>query len=444
MKLLAIDGNSILNRAFYGVRPLTTKDGTYTNAIFGFLNMLMKLEKDTKPDAVAIAFDVSRKTFRNEQYSEYKANRKGMPDELRMQLPLVKEILSYMGYKIATAEGYEGDDVLGTLANSCCNSGHSCVVATGDRDCLQLVNDCVNVSLAKTTGNIIYTREKVLEDYGMEPQQIIDLKALMGDSSDNIPGVKGVGEKTALTLIQNNHCIENIYEDVDAVAATPRVKKLLLESKEMAFLSKKLATICLEVPVDTNIEDYVRGKTDEQKLAEILTRLEMYSFFDKLNVSMSGNQPVHESVAMKKISCEIVHVDEANSVGFLETPNISLIMKEDSLLLNVDDKIYNICENRREEILKHLFKNKISINTFMAKQIYKLAKDWGYEDVVIYFDAELAAYLLNPSSKGYDIKTLVNRHLNALKFDVSDEFLDIAALPYLCEQLSQELTAEGM
>ncbi|MFZ2538621.1 MAG: DNA polymerase I [Oscillospiraceae bacterium] len=445
MKLLAIDGNSILNRAFYGVRPLTTKDGTYTNAIFGFLNMLMKLEKDTTPDAVAIAFDVSRKTFRNDQYADYKANRKGMPDELRMQLPLVKEILLYMGYKIATAEGFEGDDVLGTLAQSCCNSGHSCVVATGDRDCLQLVTDCVTVSLAKTAGNIIYTREKVLEDYGMEPLQIIDLKALMGDASDNIPGVKGVGEKTALTLIQNNHNIEKIYEDIEAIEATPRVKRLLFESKDMAFLSKKLATICLEVPIDTEITDYVRGETDEQKLSEILTRLEMYSFFDKLNVKMSaGSAVAQESVPTIKISCEVVTADQAHAVGFLGTPIVSLIMKDDSLLLNVGDTIYNVTADRRDEMLKHLFKNKIPINTFMAKPIYKLAKDWGYEDIVINFDAELAAYLLNPSSKGYDFKTLTNRHLNSLQFDVSEEFLDIAALPYLCDTLNEELITEEM
>lgn len=445
MKLLAIDGNSILNRAFYGVRPLTTKDGTYTNAIFGFLNMLMKLQKDTSPDGVAIAFDVSRKTFRNDQYEGYKANRKGMPDELRMQLPLIKEILTDMGYKLATAEGYEGDDVLGTLAHSCCNSGHTCVVATGDRDCLQLVNDCVSVSLAKTTGNILYTREKVVEDYGMEPMQIIDLKALMGDASDNIPGVKGVGEKTALTLIHQNHCIEKIYEDIEAIEATPRVKKLLFESKDMAFLSKKLATICLEAPIDTNIESYVRGEPDEQKLAEILTRLEMYSFFEKLNLSMSaGNAVATPTAATKKISCKVVTVDETQAVGFLGGISVSLLMKEETLLINANNTIYDIAADRRDEILTQLFKSKTPINTFMAKPLYKLAKDWGYEDIKIEFDAELAAYLLNPSSKGYDLKTLTNRHLNEFQFDVSEEFLEIAALPYLCKQLDAELVTEGM
>lgn len=445
MKLLAIDGNSILNRAFYGVRPLTTKDGTYTNAILGFLNMLLKLEKDIVPDAVAIAFDVSKKTFRNEQFEGYKANRKGMPEELRMQLPLIKEILTYMGYKIATAKGYEGDDVLGTLSNSCCNSGHSCVVATGDRDCLQLVNDCVNVCLVKTAGNIMYTKEKIVEDFGIQPDEIIDLKALMGDASDNIPGVKGVGEKTALKLIKSSSCIEKIYEDVEAVDATPRIKKLLLDSKDMAFLSKKLATICLDAPIDTVITDFVRSDIDEQKLAEILKRLELYSFFKKLHVSMPHqNDEEIKDFDTKKITCNIVDVDKDCVIVFTENQKVSILMNEESLLINIDNTIYNIDKDKRNDVLNDIFKNKISINTFKAKPIYKLAKEWGYNDIKINFDLELAAYLLNPGSKAYELQNLANRHLGSLEFDVQKEYLDIAVLPYLCQILDDELKAQDM
>ena len=215
MKLMAIDGNSILNRAFYGVRLLSNKDGVFTNAVFGFLNIFLKLLKEHKPDAVAVAFDVSRTTFRHEQYSEYKANRHGMPEELRMQLPLIKEILTALGYAVVGCEGFEGDDILGTLAAACEKNGGECVVVSGDRDCLQLVTDSVSVELVRTKDNTLYTPEVFLEEYGFPSERMVDLKGLMGDSSDNIPGVKGIGEKTAKSLLQQ-------YGSVGALYALPQ------------------------------------------------------------------------------------------------------------------------------------------------------------------------------------------------------------------------------
>ena len=202
MKILAIDGNSMMNRAFYGIRLLTNTKGFYTNALTGFMNIYLKTIKEVKPDGVVAAFDVHAPTFRHKEDDTYKANRKGMPEELRAQMPVVKEILTLLGTKVLEIEGYEADDILGSVSHLLSQSGEECVILTGDRDSLQLVNDNVTVYLAKTKETIIYTPDKIKEDYGLDPIQLIDVKALQGDSSDNIKGVAGIGEKTALSLIR--------------------------------------------------------------------------------------------------------------------------------------------------------------------------------------------------------------------------------------------------
>ena len=251
MKFLVLDGNSILNRAFYGIKLLTTKDGQYTNGIYGFLNILTKLEQDIKPDTVAIAFDLKGKTFRHKMYEEYKGNRKGMPDELAQQMPVLKEILSDLGYTIVTKEGFEADDILGTIAKHCSARGDECYIATGDRDSLQLVDDKINVVLATTQfgkgQNQIMDREAVFEKYGLYPESLIDLKALMGDTSDNIPGVKGVGEKTAVALLQKFNTLDGVYENIEDPAIKKGVREKLLNDREMAYLSKQLGTILCDV-----------------------------------------------------------------------------------------------------------------------------------------------------------------------------------------------------
>lgn len=446
MKLLAIDGNSILNRAFYGVKLLTNKDGIYTNAIFGFLNIMLKLLKEHSPDAVAVAFDVSRKTFRNDKYEDYKANRKGMPDELRVQLPLIKEILTDLGYAVVGLEGYEGDDILGTLSHFACQNGHTAVVATGDRDCLQLVNDCVSVSLAKTKETVIYTPEKVKEDFGITPKQVIDLKALMGDSSDNIPGVKGIGEKTALGLIQKYNSIEEIYDNIDSIEATPRVKNLLSADKEMAFKSYDLATICLSVPIPLDIEAYKKRPTDEAALSEILKRLELFSFFDKLGVGLESGGDSEES-KKKTVSPKEIDVvgGEASAIGFIGSGETALLLKEDGgALLNIGDKIIDVKKDDAESVLTSLFKSNFKIQTYKAKPVYKLARRLGFENVSISFDAELSAYLLNPASKGYELSVLRAKYLDGLNFETDEKYLDILSLPYLCEKLREEQKSEGM
>ena len=231
MKLLAIDSNSILNRAYYGVRPLTTKDGIYTNGIYGFLTILLRICEETTPDAIAFAFDLKSPTFRHKLYTGYKAGRHGMPDELAMQLPYLKELLNKLGYPVVTCEGYEADDILGTLARLCEDTGNECIIATGDRDSLQLVSDATTVRLATTKmgrpESTFYGVEEIREKYGVTPRELIQVKALMGDSSDNIPGVAGIGEKTALALISRFHTVDEVYTNLEDPAIKPGVRKKL-------------------------------------------------------------------------------------------------------------------------------------------------------------------------------------------------------------------------
>ena len=259
MNFLIIDGNSILNRAFYGIRLLTNKKGVPTNAITGFLNTLLMLEKDVKPDGIAIAFDLKAPTFRHKMYDGYKANRHGMPDELAQQLPYVKDIIRYMGIRIIEKEGYEADDIIGTISAKCAESGWDCVISTGDRDSFQLVNDRVTVRLAKTSGDIFYTPSVIEETYGVSPRQMIEVKALMGDASDCIPGVKGIGEKTALDLIKKFKSVDGVYENIESSDISASVKKKLSADKDMCYLSRQLAIIALDAPIDCDLSGYKEG-----------------------------------------------------------------------------------------------------------------------------------------------------------------------------------------
>ena len=260
MKILAIDGNSILNRAYYGIRKLTNKNGVYTNAVFGFLNIYFKNIEEVNPDGVAVAFDLRSPTFRHKASSAYKANRKGMPEELAQQLPLIKDILRFMGIKIIECEGYEADDVLGTISKKCTDSGNECVILTGDRDSLQLINPSVTVRLAATKETKVYNPQTFEEEYGFEPINLIDLKALMGDSSDNISGVPGIGQKTAAALITEWKTIENLYDNLENANITKGVRTKLESGLQAAEESKWLATICLEAPIDEMPEQLKFGK----------------------------------------------------------------------------------------------------------------------------------------------------------------------------------------
>ncbi len=423
MKLLVLDGNSIFNRAFYGIKLLTTKNGFYTNAIYGFLTMLNKLKEEINPDAVAIAFDMKAPTFRHNKYKEYKANRKGMPEELAMQFPILKELLSGMGYKLVEKEGYEADDILGTLAFACEKSGDECIIATGDRDSLQLVSKNVSVRIATTKFGkpevTLYDENKIKEVYGVTPKQLIDIKAIQGDTSDNIPGVVGIGEKGAGELIKNYGTIEYIYDNIDTIDIKEGIRKKLIASKDNAFLSKYLGTIIKSVPIDLNLKDYIPKKMNEEKVSEILSNLEMFSILEKLglkpnlkkeklNVEHNENKKVkvvlNESlINLEKIIYEekllyflLLYKDE-NAIG------IGCYLKDTVYILYDLAKIKNFLKNIMED-------EKISKITYDIKLIYKTMHAFGISIKNVKMDVLLAAYLLNPSSKSYDLANLFKNY----------------------------------
>ena len=308
MKLLVIDGNSIVNRAFFGIKLLTTKDGRFTNAIFGFLNILLKLKEAADPDAVAFAFDLKAPTFRHEMYDEYKAGRKGMPPELAEQMPVLKDLLVKLGYTIVEKEGYEADDILGTLSAAIGPDDH-CYVATGDRDSLQLVRDNVSVLLASTkmgrAQTVEYTPELIKEEYLVTPKELIEVKALQGDSSDNIPGVTGIGPKTAQEWISKYHSIDYIYDHIEELGFTPKKKENLINDKENAYLSRKLGTIVLDAPIDTDLSHYVPTEGDPEAAARLLASLEMFKMIDKfgLREAAVNAAPEEEEGSKEVLAC---------------------------------------------------------------------------------------------------------------------------------------------
>lgn len=288
MRLLVLDGNSILNRAFYGIKLLTTKDGQYTNALVGFLNIFQKLRDLTGPDRIAIAFDRKAPTFRHQRYEAYKAGRKGMPEELASQLPVMKELLGLMGCAVVELDGYEADDILGTLSAAAVRQGGDCFIATGDRDALQLVDDKVTVLLAATKmgrpDTSAYDIPAIQEKYGLSPAQLIDLKALMGDASDNIPGVPGVGEKTALGLLHTFHSLDELYAHIDSPDIRDGVRSKLIAGKDSAYLSRELGTICREAPVETDMDAYAVRPVNREALARLMARLEFFKLMEKMGL----------------------------------------------------------------------------------------------------------------------------------------------------------------
>ena len=302
MSLLVVDGNSIANRAFFGIKVLTTKEGQYTNAIYGFMNILLSLTQNYQPDEVAIAFDLPAPTFRHKMYDGYKANRHGMPDELAAQMPLLRQLLTLLGYKLVTAEGWEADDILGTLAAACDKRGETCYLATGDRDNLQLVSPTTTVLLATTSRGHSETRvmdeAAIREKYGLAPRQLIDVKSLQGDASDNIPGVKGIGEKTALALIQQFGSLAGVYEHLDDPSIKPRQRANLEAYKADAELSYTLGTIRTDAPVETAAGAYRLGEGDKPAAVRLMLDLEIRALIPRLgleHVLPADDQPEPEA-----------------------------------------------------------------------------------------------------------------------------------------------------
>lgn len=444
MRLLVIDGNSIVNRAFYGIRPLTTKDGQFTNAIYGFLTMLTKLKNEENPDAVAIAFDLKAPTFRHKAYSGYKATRKGMPPELASQMTPLKELLKLLGYKIVTCEGYEADDILGTFATACENSDDECVIATGDRDSLQLVSDKTSVHLCTNKDDILYTPEKIMEDYGVTPLELIEIKAIQGDSSDNIPGVAGIGPKGAGDLIKKYHTVEYIYDHIDELEIKDGIRNKLKNSKENAILSRMLGEICRTAPIDTEVQKYVVNMENPAECARYMAKLELFSLIEKfgLNETEVPQEKHNEVKSLEVIENEdnnvlLENIAESGKLYF----NAEFSDKElKTLAILCDGKVY-LCESK-ELFEKLLCDEKIKKYTRNSKSIFAYADRNGFEIKSLVFDVELAAYLLEPSSKDYSDENLCKLNEIELPTTENEEYKKYRALAVydlLCEKLNSEI-----
>ena len=429
MKLLVIDGNSILNRAFYGVRLLTTKDGRYTNGVFGFMNIFFHLLEEYKPDSVAVAFDVKAPTFRHEMYDEYKGTRKAAPAELIEQFPVLKELLGYLGYIVVEKPGYEADDILGTLS-AACGDDDFCYIATGDRDSLQLVKDNVNVVLATTkmgqSTTVLYDNAKIKEVYGVEPRQLIDIKAIQGDTSDNIPGVAGIGEKGAGDLIRRFSSIEYIYDNLDTIDIKPGVRAKLEASRDNAFLSKKLGEICLEAPINCKLEDYKIGEPDAVKATNLLMSLEMYKILNKLNFEEEKTTASGDTKSIKLYECddkyELLAALKATGKAYFKAccnnSGIEYVLFKTAegvaLVTNSDFTFIPF-------ITDFLTDDGIEKYTDNTKDLYSFCLVWDIEAHGISFDTELAAYLLNPNSSDYSVKSLAGAYsVQPVKIDAGE------------------------
>lgn len=416
MRLLVVDGNSIANRAFYGIRLLSTKDGRYTNAIVGFLNILQKQQELSGADAVAIAFDVHAPTFRHEMYDEYKAGRKPMPEELRQQIPVLKNVLSLMGYALVEKAGYEADDILGTLSRAAMEKGAECFLATGDRDALQLVNDRVTVLLAGHAETTVYTPDRIREKYGMPPERLIDLKALMGDASDHIPGVPGVGEKTATDLLTTFSSLDELYEGLDTAPMRDSLRKKLQDGRDSAYLSRKLGTICLTAPIETDLEQYRPRPMQKPELAALLTELELFKWIEKLELhgtQLSFDDAIEEAEPIAPVQLEgeealpeiLSAVARQKKLDFLYTINENKLQK---LLVSVDGRLAALPAT--EPLLQILCDPAVQKRTHDVKPLFSVLLAAGRQPAGFVMDTMLAAYLLDPLSSTYTLPRLAQTY----------------------------------
>lgn len=437
MKLLVLDGNSLVNRAFFGIKVLTTKDGRYTNAIYGFQNILLNLLAAHKPDAVAIAWDEKAPTFRHTAYDGYKATRHGMPEELAGQMPVLKELLSDLGFVQVSKAGWEADDILGTLAAACEKSGGTTLLATGDRDSLQLVDASTTVLLATNKETLTMDEAAIREKYGVTPPQLIEVKSLMGDSSDNIPGVAGIGEKTALSLVQKFGSLENVYENIDDKAIKPKQRENLLNHRKEAELSHMLGTIRRDAPIDTDPQSYVRGEGDPTAAAKLLADLEMHKLVERWGLNESS------STVSEKPLPQV----EAQPLPFLVSGRIYLARvatKDDTgswyaVQLQPSPAVYFLDDSR----LTTLLDSDAELWAFDSKPLFHLALADGKVGASLCFDGKLAAYLLNPSASKYEVASLAAEYGIIPDFSCP-EYPDAAVLAPLCEALYSHLQEQGM
>lgn len=435
MKLLAIDGNSIINRAFYGIKLLTTKDGRYTNGVYGFINILNRLLESESPDGVAVAFDLKAPTFRHKEYSAYKAGRHKAPEELTGQFPLLKEWLRAAGYHCIECEGYEADDILGTLAAAAERRGDSCVIATGDRDSLQLVSEHTRVLLTATKMGrpeiVTYTPQTLFERYGLTPAEMIELKALMGDSSDNIPGVAGVGEKTATDLISRYHTVDYIYEHIDELEIKEGVRAKLKTGRDSAYLSRFLGTICKTAPIDTELSDYKIGERSPE-LAALMTQLEFFKLMEKMGIAPDTSaHPLPAEEAPRRLTAA-----PENSAAH---GKVTVWCGENGVAAVCGDRVFRCDEAHLEALLADETAEKLVYDFKTLSKRFPSCRN-------ITFDALLTGYLCNPSASSYALDRLAAEYGAAapeIAGEADEAMQNAALLDEVCRRLDAALRDSG-
>ena len=439
MKLLVLDGNSLVNRAFFGIKVLTTKDGRYTNAIYGFQTILLNLLSTHKPDAVAIAWDEKAPTFRHTAYDGYKATRHGMPEELAGQMPVLKELLRDLGFVQVSKPGWEADDILGTLAASCEAAGGTCLLATGDRDSLQLIDAATTVLLATNHETVPMDEAAIREKYGIDPAQLIEVKSLMGDASDNIPGVAGIGEKTALALVQKFGSLEGVYKAIDDPALKPKQRENLQKHKAEAELSHMLGTIRKDAPVETDPVHYIRTPGDPAAAAKLLADLEMHALATRWQLGGSAapdaGAALPEAAVLPLPLCPPAQLYLAplpQPAKSADAPGWYAVQAGQS-------EVYLLDEAR----LVSLLDGDAELWVFGAKPLFHKALAAGGTGRAVHFDALLAAYLLNPSASKYEVAPLAAEYGVAPAFACA-EAPDAGVLAALCPLLAAALDKQGM
>ena len=434
MKLLILDGNSVINRAFYGVRLLTTREGQYTNAIYGFLNILEKLEKEEQPEAICVAFDLHGPTFRHLQYEGYKATRHGMPEELAQQMPVMKQVLRAMNIPIYECQGWEADDVIGTVGTICANNDWECVVATGDRDSLQLINDKVHVKLViskpgQTTATL-YDPEKFHEEYGFEPPKMVDLKALMGDSSDNIPGVAGVGPKTATELLLKFGSLDGVYANLTDPSIRPKLREKLEAGKDNAYLSYDLATIRTNAPIDFEPKDAIIQPYNKQELYQLFQKLEFVKLIDKygLRGAVQMESAAVTNVQRLPAAKQLPDVCDRCAAYFAPDGSVGIAWKD------------GVCCITPMEAMGLLpfFMSSTSCVCHDLKSTLHMLDTMGLPHPEFDFDTALAAYVLNPSQSDYPVSKLATNFLG-LSVDDGDAAGCAEAIWHLASVMPAEL-----
>ena len=437
MKLLILDGNSVINRAYFGVKPLTNREGLYTHAIYGFLNILDRMEKEEQPDAVCVSFDLHGPTFRHLRYDGYKATRHGMPEELAMQMPVMKDVLRAMNIPIYECQGWEADDVIGTVGRICSNNDWECVIVTGDRDSLQLIDKNVHVKLViskpgQTTATL-YTEEKFTEEYGFEPKRLIDLKALMGDSSDNIPGVAGVGPKTATELLLKFGTLDGVYENLQDASIKPKLREKLEKDRENAYLSYELATIRPEAPIDFAPMDAVIRPYNKPELYALFQKLEFVKLIDKYGLRGAALEapkkqeakltalPKADALPEKAENCA-VYLAQDGSLGVAWANGVCALtpMEAQMGLSFGDGLVFHDCKSAMHRL-----------------------DEMGIAYGKTAFDTALAAYDLNPSQSDYPVSKLATNYLG-ISVDDGDAAACAEALWHLRPVLTGELAKNGM